>query len=579
MWRARDGLSCLLVVALAVGLAGCDPSPGAAERPVLRVLGGSELEDMAPILRQAEDALHIKVELSRTGSVEGAKRLADPATAAKYDAVWFGADQFFGMWPDSRRALLRQSPPLMRSPVVFGVRATLADQLGWSGGGSAGWSAIVDTIAGGRFRYGMTRPDHSNSGLAGLVAVATAAAGTGLPVTAADIPAIQPALRRFFAGHRLTADTSRVLSDSYVAQVGSGGADCGRKDSPEGVDGLIIYESEVRRMAATLPEDCRLTAVYPSEGTIIAEYRLSLLRGTGAAQQHTFDRLWRWLFTPETQTRIRDLTGRRPGNPAVAPDLGALPVPQLRYPTDPDVLRKLVDRYREQVRPPSRMVFVLDVSDSMDTNMPLLRQALAGLTGSDPDDPTTYFSFLPGERVDFVPFTSQAQPPRRFVLPAGESTAPTLASIRTYAQKDLKARGNTAMYDALERAHQLVRPWLAEPVAAGAPAPATSIVLFSDGQNNCGADYTDYLKFRAGLSARERAVPVHTIAFDSGPQGSGSCAGYTGDTGPAADPRYPGESQWRRELRAVAERSHGQLFVPARDTPLYSIFWSIRGYQ
>ncbi|WP_433360860.1 VWA domain-containing protein [Actinoplanes sp. CA-142083] len=574
----RRALRVLLAATLTLGAASCGSSGETKEPPVLRILGGSELEDMAPILRDAENDLEIKIELSRTGSVEGAKQLADPATAAKYDAVWFGADQFFGMWPDSRRALLRQSPPLMRSPVVFGVRASLADQLGWSGGASASWSAIVNTIIKGRFRYGMTRPDHSNSGLAGLVAVATVAADTGLPVTADDIPRVQPQLRRFFNGHRLAADTSRVLSDAYVKQVDSGGSECGRKDSPEGVDGLIIYESEVRRMSATLPEDCRLTAVYPTEGTIIAEYRLSLLRNATAEKQQIFDRLWRWMFTPDTQRRIAEVTGRRPGNPSATTDVGALPVPQLRYPTDPEVLRKLVDGYREEVRPPSRMVFVLDVSGSMDTNMPLLRQALVGLTGSNPDDPTTYFSFLPGERVDFVPFNSRALPAKQFVLPADENITPMLQSIQTYARTGLRAQGNTAMYDALERAHALVRPWVA-PVTGDEVQPSTSIVLFSDGQNNCGANYSDYVKFRTALSPAERAVPIYTIAFNSGEQGSSNCAGYVADAGPAPDGKNHNDSQWERELRSIADQSHGQLFVPGKDTPLYRIFWSIRGYQ
>ncbi|MDR7275265.1 VWA domain-containing protein [Catenuloplanes atrovinosus] len=566
MPRVRRTVSALLAALLALGAAGCGAAAEPGEPVVLRVLAGSELADMAETLREAEEALNVRVELTSIGSVEGAQLLTEPDVAQRYDAVWFGADQFFGLWPGSRAALLRQSPPLMRSPVLVGVRASLAEERGWTETAPPNWTDLVGAVAAGQFRFGMTRPDHSNSGLAGLVAVATALAGTGLPVTDADVPGLQDDLRAFFAGHRLTANTSLELSQAYLTQAGSGGTDCGRASGTDGVDGLIIYESEIKRMNNTeLNEDCRLRAIYPGEGTTIAEYRLSLLRGTTPRVQEAFDRLWRWLLEPPVQERISDRTSRRPGNPAVASPQNAVPVAQLRYPTNPAVLRNLVERYRTSVRPPSRMVFVLDVSGSMEDNMSLLRNAIISLTGTDPEDPTTYYAFLPGEQVTFVPFNQKPLPARTFPLPAGTETAPTLAEIRDYVRNDLRAEGNTAMYAALEEAHRRVDP-----------GPSTSIVLFSDGQNNCGHNYGDYIRFRDTLSPEEREVPIYTIAFDSGASGGVSCGGYRPDDGPAG---VDGATQWERELRAIAAASGGQLFPASPDAPLYSVFWSIRGQQ
>ncbi|MDP9795411.1 Ca-activated chloride channel family protein [Catenuloplanes nepalensis] len=566
----RRAVSVLTVAVLALGAAACGRDEEKGEPRVLRVLAGSELSDLDETLRELEEERNIRVELTPIGSVEGARRLTDPQTLAAYDAVWFGADQFFGLWRESRDALLRQSPPLMRSPVVIGVRAELAVQLGWDVTAPS-WADIVDVIADGGFRFGMTRPDHSNSGLAGLVAAATALADTGLPITEAGVPGLRLDLRRFFAGHRLSADTSAVLSDAYVAQVESGGDECGRSNRTDGVDGLLIYESEVARMNGVLPEDCRLKAIYPTEGTMIAEYRLSLLSGATDEEQRTFDELWQWLFSPDVQQRIQERTGRRPGNPDVTTEQTAIPSPQLRYPTDPRALSRLIDEYQAEIRTPSRMVFVLDVSGSMDKNMPQLRNALVNLTGTDPNDPATYFNFLPGERVDFVPFSDRAQPPRRFVLPEGDTTR-TLTEIQEYATKDLRPQGYTAMYDALRSAHELTRPWLTD----GTGGASTSIVLFSDGQNTCGTNYGQYMDYRRGLSEAERSVPIYTIAFDSGDQGTDRCGAYTPDAGPDD---VPGDTQWERELRSVAEESGGELFTTGKDEPLYPVFWSIRGYQ
>jgi Ca-activated chloride channel family protein len=527
---------------------------------------------MAPIFQRAEKELGISVVLTQQGSVEGARLISQPATREGYDAVWFASDQFFGIWPGSRQALAEQSPPLMRSPVVLGLHSQVLDTLGW--GQSVSWTTILGAVRNGKLRYAMTRPDYSNSGLATLVGLATALANTGAPVSMVDVPGRLQQLRAFFVGNRLKAESSRWLADRYLEQFKPGQA-CSRSAQADGVDGLFTYESEVLRLQSERPEGC-LVPVYPAEGTIVADYRLTLLQGATGLTRGTFEDLWHWLYSEPIQRLIEQQTRRRPGNPHVEEDRGATPVAQLRYPTDPAVVKRLIDVYREELRSPSRMVFVLDVSGSMRDSMPVLRDAFVRLTGSDPADPSTYFSFMPGERVELLPFESKPGTPRLFVLPTTD-TGPVLAAIRGYAQ-DLKVGQETALYASLEQALRTTQQWLAEPVAAGEPAPHTSIVVFSDGQNTCGPNYTDYQAFRRdSLSDAGQKVPIYTIVFGDRDSG-GQCPDYRPDSGPPADPNHPGETQWQRELRVIAEQSGGLSF-PANADDLYQVFWSIRGYQ
>src|SRR5262249_17528407 len=184
------------------------PKQQPAGERVLRVLGGSELDDMKPIFERAKAELGITVELTSKGSVQGARMVAAGDARDRFGAVWVASDQFLGMLPGRRRRLAQQSPPLMRSPVILGLHEATRDALGWRRRDDVTWTMIQEAVTKGGLRYAMTRPDLSNSGMATLLSVATALANTGAPVTAADLPGRRHQLRSFLVGNRLSAESS-----------------------------------------------------------------------------------------------------------------------------------------------------------------------------------------------------------------------------------------------------------------------------------------------------------------------------------------------------------------------------------
>jgi Ca-activated chloride channel family protein len=571
-------LAVLLVALAPLAARGCQRSGGggSSDGPpqlrVLRVLAGSELADMQPIFDQAERVLGIMVIPTYTGSVEGARQVADGETEGTQDAVWFASDQFFGMWPGSRRMLAEQSPPLMRSPVILGLDSAALRRLGWSPL-SVTWPKIIDAARSGQLRYGLTKPDHSNSGLASLLAVGTALADTGAPPTLEDVPALAPALREFFTGNVLQDESSRWLSNEYQRRVSR--RDCDPDQSAparpdDRVDGLFTYESELLRLRDD--ESVCLDLVYPVEGAVMADYRLTMLDGASDATRDTFDDLVDWLLTEEVQERIADETKRRPGSPTLPPsDLAFPPVAQIRFPTDPAVVKRLVELYRAQARPPSQMVFVLDTSGSMKPRMPKLRHALSELAGSDPNSPRTFYSFSPGERVVLLPFATEPGTPRQFVLPSTDAR-PVLTKIQQYVRTELKAGGKTATYSAVAEAYQIAQRWLAE-----APAGAqrnTSIVLLTDGQTTCGKTLAEFEQFQSRLPVPVSTVPVHVIMFGAGEQAQPKWCEGQPPPAPSGGLR-PGKTQWESEMNELARRTGGTLF-DARVDELYKVFWSVR---
>ncbi|WP_328606993.1 substrate-binding and VWA domain-containing protein [Amycolatopsis sp. NBC_00345] len=534
----------VLVLVALLALAGCsstaDPSEpaGPPEPGTLRVLAGSELADLQPVLDEAAKATGVKVKLTFTGTLEGTQSLANGSLDGRYDAVWFSSNRYPAGIPEAAKRLGNQVK-IMSSPVVLGLARSAAQRLGWDSR-PVSWGEIAAAAGRKAFSYGMTDPSASNSGFSALVGVASALAGSGTAVDAQQITAVTPQLTQFFSAQAMSAGSSGWLSDAYQRR--ATGQDPGQK-----VDGLINYESVLLSMnaAGKLPEPMKL--IYPSDGVVTADYPLTLLTSAGDDAHGAHQRLTDYLRTPDAQRRIMDTTQRRPVVPGVA--LGPQFVPrdlvELPFPATQPAVDALLSAYFNKIRRPSRTLYLLDTSGSMEGDrIEALRSALVGLTGADRSLVGRYRQFRSREEVTMLPFNTGPEPPRTFTVPEQAPEA-ELARIKAFAE-GLQARGGTAIYDSLERAYQVM-----EPLAAKDPDRFTSIVLMTDGENENGGDLASFRSAFGSLPAAMRQVPVFTVLFGEG----------SGD-----------------ELTQVATMTGGKVF-DARNTQLSSVFQEIRGYQ
>ncbi|WP_370947180.1 substrate-binding domain-containing protein [Amycolatopsis sp. cg5] len=526
----RKLIAALAVTVLAAGC-GSDAEPAGPQPGVLRVLAGSELADMQPILDEAAQATGVQVKFTFTGTLEGAEELANGSADGKYDAVWFSSNRYPQAVPEAAKRLGNQVK-IMSSPVVLGLAKPAADRLGWSGK-RVGWAEIADAAGKKAFTYGMTDPSASNSGFSALVAVASALAGTGSAVTAEQIGAVTPALTQFFSAQTLSAGSSGWLSDAFQRR--AAGQDPGAK-----VDGLINYESVLLSMKPAEP----LTLVYPSDGVVTADYPLTLLTGANDDARAAHQKLADHLRTPDLQRKIMTTTQRRPVVPGVElgtqfaqRDLIELPFPATQQSVD-----ALLSAYFNKIRRPSRTLYVLDTSGSMrGDRIESLRSALAGLTGADDSLTGRYRRFRGREEITVLPFNSVPGTPRTFTVPEADPQA-ELAKIKDYTQ-GLEASGGTAIYDSLKQAYTQL--------GAADPDRFTSIVLMTDGENANGSDVGDFQRAFGALPVESRRIPVFTVLFGEG----------------SSD-----------ELTTVATLTGGKVF-DARTTALAKVFQEIRGYQ
>jgi Ca-activated chloride channel family protein len=528
--RRPLGILAVLVasVALAAGLAACGGSksqPSATN--TINVIGGSELKDMVPILQDAQDKIGVKVNLTYTGSLDGADEIAN--NTANADAAWFASDRYIALAGASTKVL--ESKRIMHSPVIIGVKQSVATRLGWQPH-NVTWQDIASAAAAGKFKYAMTSPTASNSGFSALVGVADALA-KGQPLTENNIDAT--GLKGFFSGQALTSGSSGFLVDAYVK-------------SQSSLDGIVNYESVLVTMNASGDLHEPLTLLYPKDGIVTADYPLMLLN---PAKRDAFDKLTAYLTQPDVQAKIQQVTARRAVTPGVAPDprLNTGVLIEATFPANLAVVQNLLDDYQNELRRPADTVYVLDTSGSMASDSPSridqLKSALDGLAGADTSFSGHFTRFNPRETVTLIPFSDSVEDTKSFTIDSTDPSSPSLSSLRNYVDS-LQADGGTAIYSALRQAYQT-----ASVNQAANPQAYTSVVLMTDGENNEGISANDFLNYLDSLSPSVRSTRVFAVLF-----GEGSST----------------------ELEQIADATGGQVF-DARNTPLSEVFKDIRGYQ
>ncbi|SFR28787.1 Ca-activated chloride channel family protein [Lentzea waywayandensis] len=434
----------VLAAVLLLVLAACTPSTPAVR---LKMLASTELADLGPVLAELKKATGVELVVEHRGTVEASRSLAG------FDLAWLSTNRFLRL----RGADPELASSIMTSPVVLGVkpasRAVLGDR--------PTWADVADRAALGQFRYGMADPRVSGGGMAALIGVATAAAGTGAPLRPEDVSCDR--LQGFLAGRAFD------VPDPV-------GEFARRSD----VDGLVAHESELMALNASGRLSTPLEIVYPRDGIVLSDYPLMLVE---PAHRAAYDRVVEWLKSPGAQQMIAERTWRRPVEPSVVRDekLRADLGTALYFPDSQEVLDRLL-LFHDRAGEGRQVIFVLDYSTSMrGPRLAGLREAFASLNGFD--------RFYVGETVTIVRFAGTVLEERSITVRGKQDLDALLAVV---ASDDLQ--DNTAIWAALDHALRLARG-------------ETAVVLMTDGENNAGPSVNEFLRVGRG------EVPVFPIRF------------------------------------------------------------------
>lgn len=527
--RIMRRLAAVLVAVLIVPLAltGCSLMP----KDTIRVLAGSEVKDLEPILKDMVNETGVQLEFEYMGTLDGTEALLVQQAGGehKWDAIWFPSNRYLSLFTEGQNAITK-SESIMRSDVVLGLKQDVAEQLGWSDG-QASWEEIVAAAGSGKLRYGMASPIASNSGFTTLVQLSTALSGTGTVLTTGDIPKVTPQLTEFARGQQLTSGSSGWLADNWLAH-------------PDKVDGIFNYDSVLQGLVT---DSKPLTIIRPSDGTIASDYPLSLIAGADQGMTERFDKVTEYLLRADTQERITQLTRRAPAAGGAQQADGS-PVFQLPFPNQLDTVQTLLNTWISSVKKPSNMVFAIDTSGSMGDGdrMTQLRDALNVLSGDHGEGTASFLRLQPRERITYLEFSGAIKSDATVDIPSDDAGYQQALAQINQVTSGYQPGGWTAIFDTVETAYERA-------LTSADGDHISSIVVFTDGANTDGHSIADFEEWHAEFVAAHpeaKDIPTHAIVF--------------------------GDSN-REELDRLAAATGGRTFS-VDESSLTSVFREIRGY-
>ena len=324
----------------------------------LRIVSGSENKELEPILEEYADEEDIRIEMSYKGSLDIMRLLEEEDIS--YDAVWPASSLWLTVGDIDHR--IKHAESISITPVVFGIRKSLAEELGFVGR-EVSVRDILSAIEAGKLKFCMTSATQSNSGASAYIGFLYALLGNPEMITMEDLQSeeLKTQVQELLYGVDRSSGSSDWLNDMFLE---------GDFDAMVNYECLMIQTNEVLEDRGEEP----LYVVYPYDGLSLADSPLGYVDQGEEEKEELFLGLQEYLLSEETQDAIQR-TGRRTGYTGISernreifreewglqPDRVLSPI---RMP-ETEVLFECLNLYQTELRKPSLSVYCLDYSGSM----------------------------------------------------------------------------------------------------------------------------------------------------------------------------------------------------------------------
>ena len=492
----------------------------------IRILSGSENQELETIIQECSEATGVEIQMEYKGSVDIMRELENGAP--DYDAVWPASSIWVSMGDTGH--LIKHSQSISMTPVVFGIRESLAEKLGFVGE-KVSVNDILTAIRDGEMSFCMTSATQSNSGASAYIGFLYALLGKQEGLTSEDLqkPDLQADIRELLSGVERSSGSSDWLKDMFL----------------EGdYDAMVNYECLIIDANQQLEEEGKepLYVVYPYDGLSIADSPLGYVDHGDEEKEEAFLAVQEYLISDKTQAEI-EATGRRINAGGVSKEnqdvfnsdwgidteriLSPIQMPEAA------VLTEALNVYQTSFKKPSLNIYCLDFSGSMSgTGEEQLKEAMAQILLQE-NARKNFLQANAGEVNEVVFFDDTILD----VQAAADDSDEALAELNQKVA-DFQIAGGTDIYRAAAEALEIASGY---DLTNYTPA----IILMTDGRSNY-----NYSNFEEVWNRYEEDIPIFSITF--------------GDADPG-------------QLEELAKISGGRVFDGTKD--LTAAFRSVKGYN
>ena len=458
----------------------------------IRILSGSENQELASILEQCASETKVDIEIEYKGSLDIMRELQQGAE--DYDAVWPASSLWISMGDTGY--LVKHAESVSMTPVVFGIRDSLAEELGFKGR-DVSVNEILEAIRSARMSFCMTSATQSNSGASAYIGFLYALMGKQDSMTEEDLDneELKQEITELLSGIERSSGSSDWLKDMFLN---------GDYDAMVNYECLMISANQ--QLEAEGKET--LYVVYPYDGLSIADSPFGYVDHGDSGKEEAFLKVQEYLLSDEAQNAIQR-TGRRTGYEGVKEEnldvfrsdwgidteriLSPIVMPSS------EVLLKALNLYQTEFKKPSLNVYCLDFSGSMigEGNRQLV-EAMQQILDQDYAR-QNLLQANQGEVNVVITFSDEINN----IYVVNDSTDENLLELyETVASED--CIGGTDIYDAALTGLQMIE----EDYDVSQYTPA--IILMTDGRSNGGMDYSDFAEAYQDYGSD---IPVFSIMF------------------------------------------------------------------
>jgi Ca-activated chloride channel homolog len=425
-------------------------------------------------------------------------------------------------------------PHIAASPMVVAMPRPMAAALGWPDK-AIGWADLLTLASSktgwasfghpewGRFSLGKTNPNFSHAGLEGTIATYYAAVGRTSGLTAADID--DSVTRRFVAGVEQSVvrygDNTASFSSDWLRADDAGQA-LTYISALVTEENLVASYNEGNPTADPTvvgkhgPPKVPLVAIYPREGTFVADHPYAVLSGAWVtpAKRAAAQAFLQYLTSARIQAQWQHSHFRSADNRTGGDGLSLGVIPSqptvVLQPPSPDITSKVLTSW-SQLRKTANVINLIDVSGSMaqkvkgsnETKLDAAKQAAAA----------SMKLFTDNDEVGLWSFSGGVQGVQDYqeLVPIGPMDGVVAKMVRRDALATaidrLTPSGDTGLYNSVAAAYQTV-------LARYRDDRINAVVVLTDGRNDAhgGLTLTKLLGQIQGL-AGGRQIRIITIAY------------------------------------------------------------------